>query len=79
MKRDYVINEMELQFGKIGEILEKIKESDDYEDYKDDLMEASYLTDKLYENFDGLLLKCKCGNFKKKISGLKCMKWGRRG
>lgn len=77
-KRDYVLKEMELQFVRIGEILDKIKESDDYAEYKDDLMEADYLTNKLNENFDDLLLKHKYSNFKKKVGGIRGMKWGRR-
>lgn len=76
MKKEYIIKEMELQYSRIGELIEIIKKAEKEDpEYRDNLKEASYLSERLDENFMNLLEK---ERYERIATGFKGMQWGKR-
>lgn len=76
MRKDYIFKEMDLQYERIGVLLDGIKNMKDEDlEYRESLKEAEFLLEKLLENCDYLHFKDKYKEFKTKVGG---MKWGKR-
>lgn len=76
MKKEYIIRELELQYSRLGELMESLNTSEaNSPERRECLKEASYLAERMDENFVMLLDKDRYETIK---TGFKGVKWGKR-